>query len=104
MTGDRKFKLHHGQVGAAITVRVQPRSKRNQIREILEDGTIDICLSAPNTDQDINVSLIEFLSQILGNKKGDIEIIAGQQGLDKLVTILNLDADTVQKMIMKTKK
>ncbi len=100
MTDDRKFKLHHGQVGAAITVRVHPRSKQNKIREILKDGTIDLNLTASNTDQDINNSLIVFLTQILGNKKGDIEIIAGQQGLDKLITILNLDADEVQTKIM----
>jgi uncharacterized protein YggU (UPF0235/DUF167 family) len=104
MESDRKFKMHDGNIGAAITVRITPRSKVNQIKEILKDGTIHLKLTASGEDQEINKTLVDFLAQILGVKKGDIEIIAGQNRMNKLVTILNIDADTVQTRIMKYPK
>ena len=104
MAGDREFRLHHGQVGAAITVHVTPRSKQNQIKEILNDGTIHLNIKSSGEDRDLNKSLIDFLSPILEIKKDDIEIIAGEHGLDKLVTIVNMDPETVQVKITKYPK
>ena len=43
---ERKFHLHDGKVGAAITVRVTPRASKNEISEILDDGTIKVRLIA----------------------------------------------------------
>ena len=99
MARDRKFKLHDGKGGAAITIHVTPRAKQNQIKEILEDGTIHLFLTSSKEDQEINKGLIDFLSQLLGIKSGEIEIIGGQHGLDKLITILNIDAETLQSKI-----
>lgn len=36
---DRKFQMHDGQKGSALAVRVTPRASRNEIVEILDDGT-----------------------------------------------------------------
>jgi uncharacterized protein YggU (UPF0235/DUF167 family) len=101
MADDREFKLHNGKVGAALTVHITPRSRQNQIKEILKDGTIHLSIKSSSENRDINKALIEFLSQILEIKKDDIEIIAGEQGLDKLVTILNIDPDSAQSKITK---
>lgn len=96
----RKFHLHNGVSGSAITVRVTPRSSRNEIADILDDGTIKIRLTAPPVDGKANQALINFLSEILGVAPTKIEIVAGEVGRDKLITISGLDSDTIQKKIL----
>ncbi len=100
MANQRTYHLHNGKRGAAITVRVIPRSSKNEIAEIQADGTIKIRLTAAPVEGQANKALIEFLAEILDVAKSKIEIIAGQSGRDKLVSILDLDSDTVQQKIL----
>ena len=96
---DRNFHLHDGQTGAALAIRIIPRAKRNQVVEIIDDGTIRIRLAASSGDQ-INSELKAFLSNILGVSKSAIDVVAGQNSRDKLVSILNLSSDTAQMKII----
>ena len=63
---DLKIKLHDGKRGSALAVRVTPRASRNEIVELLDDGTIKVRIAAPPADNEANEALIEFLSDILG--------------------------------------
>jgi uncharacterized protein (TIGR00251 family) len=99
--GDRKFTLHDGKIGAAITVRVTPRMAKDQIYDILDDGTIKIRLTAPPVAGKANKALIRYLAETLEIPTSWIEIIAGQNSHDKLISILNLDSEEVQKRILK---
>ena len=99
MTG-RNFHLHNSKGGSAITVRVTPRSNRNQISDIQADGTIRIRLTAPPVDGRANDLLIEYLAEVLEVPKATIEIVAGESGRDKLISILDLDPETVQKRLI----
>ncbi len=96
----REFRLHDGKTGAAITVRVTPRASKNEIYEIMDDGTIKIRLTAPPVEGKANQALIDFLSEVLDVPKSSLEIVAGETGRDKIVTVLNLDAPTVQARIL----
>ena len=96
----RNFYLHDGKKGAALAIRVTPRASRNEIVEILSDGTIRIRLTAPPTEDKANQALIGFLSDILSVAASRIEIVAGATGRDKLVSILDMDAEDVHKMIL----
>ncbi len=98
---EREFHLHDGKMGAAITVRVTPRSSRNEINEILDDGTVKVRLTATQGEEQINQALIAFLAQILGVKPEQVEIVAGSTGKDKLVTITDMDKAEVQEKILK---
>ncbi len=100
MEKQRAFHLHNGKLGAAISVRITPRMSKNEISEILEDGTIKIRLTAPPVDGKANQALIEFLSKILQVPASSIDIFAGQTGRNKLITIMNLDSDEVHNRIM----
>jgi uncharacterized protein (TIGR00251 family) len=99
----RNPHLHSGRAGAALAVRVQPRAGRNEIVEIQTDGTIKIRLAAPPVEGKANAALVEFLARVLDIPRSKIEIIAGAAGRQKLVSILDLDADTVSERIMKYK-
>lgn len=93
--------FHGGRKGAALAIRVTPRSGKNEITGILDDGTIKVRLAAPPVDGKANAALIEFLAEILDIAPSKIEIISGAAGRDKLVSILDMDADTATEKILK---
>jgi len=97
---DRKFRLHGGQKGSALAVRVTPRASRNEIVEMLDDGTIKVRLAAPPADNEANLALIDFLADILGVPKSRLDIVAGATGRDKLIAVLDMDVETAHKRIV----
>jgi uncharacterized protein len=96
----RKFQLHDGKKGAALAIRVTPRASRNEIVEVLADGTVKIRLTAPPVEGKANEALVVFLAHVLQVPPTAIEIVAGSTGRDKLVSILDLDAETVHARII----
>lgn len=98
---ERSYQLHDGTIGSAITVRVTPKASRNEISEILDDGTIKIRLTAPPAEEKTNQALVQFISQVLQVSPSQVEIVAGVAGKDKLVTITNLSKESTQDRILK---
>jgi uncharacterized protein (TIGR00251 family) len=96
----KEFRLHDGKKGSALAVRVTPRSSRNEIAGIMKDGTIKIRLTAPPVEGKANQALIEFLAEVLEVPRSKIEIVAGIKGREKLVSIIELDAETTQARIL----
>ncbi len=100
MGQSNQHNFHEGKFGAAITVRVIPRSSRNEIAEILPDGTIKIRLTSITEEKELNKALLNYLAKILGVSFNQLEVVAGFNGTDKLVTIIGIDTDTVQKRVI----
>jgi uncharacterized protein YggU (UPF0235/DUF167 family) len=96
----RKYRLHDGKRGAAIAVRITPRASQNQVVEILSDGTVRIHLVASPTEDDVNVALVNYLAQILAVPKSRIEVVAGETSFDKIISVLDMNAETLQKRIV----
>jgi hypothetical protein len=96
----REYHFHEGKAGAALAIRVTPRAKRNEIIEVQADGTVKIHLTAPPVEGKANQALIEFLAEVLDIPTSKIEIIAGTSGRNKLISILGMDAQTVQQKIL----
>ncbi|MCC6299915.1 MAG: DUF167 domain-containing protein [Anaerolineales bacterium] len=97
---DRKIKLHDGKRGSALAVRVTPRASRNEIVEVLDDGTIKVRIAAPPADNEANAALVEYLAEILGVAKSRLDIVAGASGRDKLVAVLDMDVETATSRIV----
>lgn len=97
---DRKFNLHGGQKGSALAVRVTPRASRNEIVEMLDDGTIKVRIAAPPVDDEANTALLEFLADILGVPKSRLDIVAGASGRDKLIAVVDMDVETAHQRIV----
>ena len=97
---NRKFKMHDGQTGSALAVRITPRASSNEIAEVLDDGTIKVRLAASPADEEANEALVVFLSEILGVPKSRLDIVAGSVGRDKLVSIVDMDVDTAHQRIL----
>ena len=97
---DRKFKLHDGQKGSALAVRVTPRASRNEIVELLDDGTIKVRLASSPDDNEANDALLEFLASILGVPQSQLDIVAGSAGRDKLISVVDMDVGTAHQRVL----
>lgn len=95
----RKFKLHDGEHGAALTVRVTPRARKTEFAGIMEDGILRIRVQQPPVEGKANDALISFLSKVLGVRKNRIEIVAGEHGLDKIISVIDMTAAEVESRI-----
>ncbi len=96
----RGYRLHDGKVGSALAVRVTPRASRNEVVEVMSDGTVRIRITASPVDGEANAQLLAFLAQVLNVPKSRLEIVAGLSGRDKLVSVLDMDADTAHRRIV----
>jgi uncharacterized protein len=96
----REYVLHDGKSGSALAVRVTPRASRNEIDGVLNDGTVKVHLAADPAEGNMNVELVAFLAEVLGVPKTRVEIVAGETGRDKLVSILDMDVETAHQRII----
>lgn len=97
---ERKFRLHDGQRGVALAVRITPRASRNEITEIQADGTVKVRLVAAQATSDENKQLVVFLSEVLGCPNSKLDIVAGVSGRDKLISILDMEKDDVHQRLL----
>ena len=70
----------------ALTIRVQPKARRNEIVGLHGDS-LKIRIAAPAVDNKANAALIEFLSETLDVPKFSIAIRHGKTGRRKVVEI-----------------
>jgi uncharacterized protein (TIGR00251 family) len=92
--------MHDGKRGAALTVRVTPRASRNEITEIMDNGTIKVRLTAPPVEGKANEALVNFLASILDTAPSKIDIVAGISSREKLITILDLTPEEVHQKVI----
>lgn len=95
----REYQMHNGRRGTALAIRVTTGVKKNEVAEILSDGSIHIRLTVSPPDGIVNEALIKFLGDILKVPASKIEIVAGSTYRDKLVSILDLDAEIAQRRL-----
>lgn len=95
-----KIHFQNGRMGSALAIKIVPKSGDNKLIKILDDGTLILELRAPNVKGEVNDELKKFLPEILDVNDSQIEIIAGEGGLDKLVAILDVEADELDIRIM----
>jgi uncharacterized protein (TIGR00251 family) len=100
----RKYHLHDGRKGAAIAVRVTPRARRNEIVGVMRNGTIKIRLVAPPVEGKANAALVDLLADVVGVAQSRIDIVAGASGRDKLVSVMDMDAETLHQRILEHMK
>ena len=96
----RKFELHSGQRGSALAVRITPRADRNQIVGVLDDGTIKVYLVSDPSEDELNTELLSYLAEVLGVPKSRVEVVAGENGRDKLVSVMDMDVETAQQRVL----
>jgi hypothetical protein len=84
------------RTGTAISVKVIPRAKKNEVAGLMEDGSVRIRLTAPPVEGAANQALVEFLSQLLQIHKNQIEIVAGLSSERKLISLVGISPHSVE--------
>lgn len=75
-----------GAGGAVLEVLVQPRASRSRVVGE-HDGRVKIQLAAPPVDGEANAALVAFLADLLGVKRADVVLLAGETGRRKRVRV-----------------
>ena len=96
----RDFHLHDGKKGAALALRVTPRASKNEIVEVLSDGTVKVHLTAPPVEGKANEALLRFMAEVLDVPLSCLDIVAGAGGRDKLISVTDMDATILHKKIV----
>ena len=94
----REFRFHDGKKGAALAVRIIKNSKEDMIRKVLKDGTVVVHLKG--NPEDPKGLLIRYLSNELHMDRGRFDIIEIKDGVDVLLSILDIVPNEIQKMIL----
>jgi len=78
-----------GKNPAYIRVKAIPKSSKNEIVEVMGDGTYKIRITAAAEKNKANSTLIKFIKKGLG--ADEISIISGQKDRIKLIKIISND-------------
>jgi uncharacterized protein (TIGR00251 family) len=97
----REFKITDAQQGAAFTVRVVTRADALEIVGVQEDGSLKIRLTESPAEGRANVQLIDFLAQVLKVDAGQIEIVAGTDKPNKIISVEGVSPELIEKRLLK---
>jgi uncharacterized protein (TIGR00251 family) len=71
---------------AELTVRLQPRGKRNAIGEE-RDGVLRVSVAAPPVDGQANAALCKLIAKRARVARGRVTVIKGERSRDKVVRV-----------------
>lgn len=101
---DRKFEITDARGGAAIGVRVVTRATSTEIAGRLNDGTLKVRLKAsPAGDPEANKELVEFIASQIDVDVSRVEIVAGQDTRDKILSIEGVTSSEVEEKLNQAK-
>jgi len=81
--------------GATFSVKVVPRTSRNEIAGVQGD-MLRIRLTAPPVEGAANRALVRLLAETLNLPERDIEILSGHAGRQKVVRVAGLSAHELE--------
>jgi hypothetical protein len=85
-----------------LLVRIQPRAKRNEIREKLTDGRYKIGITAPPANGKANLALVNFLAKFLRLAKSNIRIVSGISSRNKSLSIKGMASNELHSKLMES--
>ena len=96
----REFKITDAQQGAAFTVRVVTRADALEIAGVQDDGALKIRLTESPADGRANAQLIDYLAALLDVDPRQIEIVAGADKPNKIVSVQGISPATVEERLL----
>jgi uncharacterized protein len=70
-----------------LRLKVIPKSSRNEIVEVSDDGALKLKVTAPPEKGKANAAVCELLAEVFGVAKRNVEIVRGETTSSKLVTV-----------------
>lgn len=99
-----RVPVSDGKDGARFAVRVAPRASRTAIVGVIGEGAeaaVKIALQAPPVQGRANEALVEFLAKVLGVRRAEIAIAAGEHGRNKVVVVRGNKAEDIARAMDK---
>ena len=96
----RKFEITDANSGAAFTVRVVTRASNVEISSVQDDGSLKVRLTESSDDGAANRQLIELLASKLGVDPSNVEIVAGENSRDKLISVDGITPEDVERYLV----
>jgi uncharacterized protein YggU (UPF0235/DUF167 family) len=100
---DRKFRITDSRGGAALNIRVVTQAEQTEIAGITEDGETRIVkvrlMASSAGDPAANAELISYLAARLGIASEQVEVVLGETGRDKIVSIYGMTAEQIQSVL-----
>ena len=81
------LRIAHAKIPVTLAVKVIPKSSRNEIAGVLDDGTLRIRVAAAPEKGKANEALCAFLAEELGIAKSRVTVVRGHSSSRKLVRI-----------------
>lgn len=101
MPKSEKPRFHDAKWGSAITVHLHFGAASNRIEKVLSDGTLQIGLTIQKGDPEVDDELLRFLSKLFQASLDQFEIIGARNSSNRLVSIIGIGVDQVQKIVSK---
>ncbi len=96
---DGALQITETAEGVTLAVHVTPRASRNEIAGVV-GGALKVRLTAPPVEGAANTALLAFLAAQLGLRRGQVTLAKGQSAHHKLVRILGLSAQEVERRLL----
>ena len=93
------WKIDESAGGVTFTVRVIPRSSRNQVVGVQGD-VLRVKLTAPPIEGAANAALIHFLADRLGLRKSAVSIVAGEKSRSKTVRVEGITQEEAVQLLL----
>jgi uncharacterized protein (TIGR00251 family) len=95
----RNFEITDASGGAAFNVRVVTRATKAEVAGIQDDGVLKVRLTnAP--DDGANEELIGLLAKVLNVDASALEIVAGEKGRDKLISVDGIAPEVLEERLL----
>lgn len=78
-----------------VAVRVTPRSSRDAVEGVDEQGALRVRVTAAPTDGAANKAVIKLLAKALGVPRGAVSIVSGTTSRHKRLRIEGLEASAI---------
>lgn len=83
----REFRITDAQHGAAFAVRVVTRASELEIVGLQDDGSLKVRLTESPAEGRADLQLIDLLAELLEVDPGQIEIVAGADKPNKIISV-----------------
>ena len=91
------FDVRRSGDAVRFSVRLQPRSSRNEIVG-LQGVSLKVRVTAPPVEGMANQALIDFLSQSLKTSRRNVCIVSGYSSRNKIVEVRGVELEAVQRL------
>jgi uncharacterized protein YggU (UPF0235/DUF167 family) len=96
----REFRITDAMHGAAFTVRVVTRANNVEIVGVQDDGSLKIRLTESPAEGRANLQLVDFLAGVLQVGPDQIEIVAGADKPNKIISVENVTPGWIEECLV----